>query len=66
LAQNLAIFLQVKVQYIPPIDQHESRLQQVIAIGAAASDVQKQIQFARRGDMVQGLHDINKASGVGV
>jgi hypothetical protein len=62
----LAVFAQVKVQDIPPVDQHESRLQQVITIGANASDMQKQIQFAWRGDMVQGLHGIKLASGVGV
>jgi hypothetical protein len=66
LAQELAIFSQVKVKHIPPVDQHEGRLQQVIAIGSTASDVQKQIQFAWRRDMMQGLHDIKRSSGVGV
>jgi hypothetical protein len=62
----LAVFSQVKVQHIPPVNQHKCRLQQVIAIGTSAGDVQKQIQFAWRRDMVQGLHGNKRASGVGV
>lgn len=38
----------LEMQNIAPIDQHEDRLQQVIAIGPATRDMQKQVQFGRR------------------
>lgn len=46
----------LEMQNIAPIDQHEDRLQQVIAIGPATRDMQKQVQFGRRRHVVQGLH----------
>ena len=66
LAQKLTIFSQVKVQHIPPIDQHESRLQQVVSIAAPSCDVQKQIQLGGCGNVVQRLHGKKLGSGVGV
>jgi hypothetical protein len=51
-----------KMQGVTPIDQHENRLEQMVAIGAAASDVQKQIQLGRGWNVVKRFHGgiINK------
>jgi hypothetical protein len=44
------------MQGVAPIDEHEHRLKQVIAIRALARDVQKQIQFGRGQNMGQRTH----------
>ena len=46
------------MQRVTPIDQHENRLQQVVAVGAATRDVQKQVQFGRRRDIMQRFHGL--------
>ena len=38
-ALNHAIVAHIKVQGVAPVDQHEDRLQQVVAVGAAAGAV---------------------------
>jgi hypothetical protein len=39
-----------------PVEQHEDRLQQVVAVGAPAGDVQEQVQLGRRRHVVQRAH----------
>ena len=38
----------LEVQRVAPVDQHEHRLQQVVAVGAPPDDVQEQVQLGRR------------------
>ena len=38
----------LEVQRVAPVDQHEHRLQQVVAVGAPADHVQEQVQLGRR------------------
>ena len=42
-----------EVQRVAPVDQHEHRLQQVVAVVAAADDMQEQVQLGRRRHVVQ-------------
>ncbi len=44
------------VQPVAPIDQHEDRLQGVIAVGQPIHDVQKHIEFGRRRNVVERTH----------
>jgi len=44
----LAIPSKVKVQGVIPINEHEHRLQKVIAVVFSACDVQKQIELCGR------------------
>jgi hypothetical protein len=48
VAENLAVFAHSKAYRIAPVQQAEHRLQLVVAIWAAASDLQEQIQLGRR------------------
>jgi hypothetical protein len=43
----------LEVQGVAPVDQHEHRLQQVVAIGAPPGDVQEQVQLGRSRHVVQ-------------
>ena len=45
-----------KVQRVAPVDQHEDRLQQVVAVGPPARDVQEQVELGRCRHVVQRLH----------
>jgi hypothetical protein len=51
-AADLAIGTQVKVQGVTPVDQHEDRLQEVVSVWTPPSDVQKQVQFGWRQDIM--------------
>ncbi|MEY4345802.1 MAG: hypothetical protein RL032_1634, partial [Pseudomonadota bacterium] len=53
---DLTVRAQVKVQRVAPINQHESRLQQVVAVRTPPSDVQKEIKFGRGRYVVERLH----------
>ena len=46
----------LEVQRVAPVDQHEHRLQQVVAVGAPADDVQEQVELGRRRQVVERLH----------
>ena len=43
-----AVVAALDVQRVAPVDQHEHRLQQVIAVGAPADDMQEQVELGRR------------------
>ena len=47
-----AVVAALEVQRVAPVDQHEHRLQQVVAVGAPADDVQEQVELGRRGNVV--------------
>ena len=47
-AAERAAGAQLEVQRVVPVDQHEDRLQQVVAVGAPAGDVQEQVELGRR------------------
>ena len=49
---------QLEVQRVGPVDQHEGRLQQVVAVGAAADDVQEEVELGGRGQVVQGMRAV--------
>ena len=53
VALQLAVVAALEVQRVGPVDQHEHRLQQVVAVGAPADDVQEQVQLGRRRQVVQ-------------
>ena len=55
LASDLTVATQFKMQRVAPVDQHEDGLEQVIAVGPAACDVQKHIELGRGWNIVQGL-----------
>jgi hypothetical protein len=47
-----------EVQRVGPVDQHEGRLQQVVAVGATPHHVQEEVQLGRRRQVEQGsAHD---------
>ena len=48
-----AVVAALEVQRVAPVDQHEQRLQQVVAVGAPADDVQEQVQLGRRRHVVE-------------
>ena len=52
VARQRAVAAPLEVQRVAPVDQHEHRLQQVIAVGAAADHVQEQVQLGRRRHVV--------------
>jgi hypothetical protein len=54
------------VQCVAPVDQHENRLQQVVAIVPAPGDVQKEIQFGGGWNVVKGQHRERRQGGVRV
>ena len=57
------------VQRVAPVDQHEHRLQQVVAVGASPDHVQEQVQLGRRRDVVdraQAHRDLRCASRCGI
>jgi hypothetical protein len=45
---NFTVGTHPKTDVVAPIQELENRLQEVIAIGAPADDLQKQIQLCRR------------------
>ena len=51
-AAQAAASAPLDVQGVAPVDEREGRLQQVVAVRAAARDVQKQIELGRRGQVV--------------
>jgi hypothetical protein len=50
---QLAILPPLEMQRIAPVDQHEDRLQQVIAVGAFPDHMEKRVQLGRRRDVVE-------------
>src|SRR3954462_13778006 len=50
------------MQGVVPVDQHEGRLQQVIAVGPPAGDVQEQVELGRRRNVVEGPHQCSKTT----
>ena len=52
-AADGAVVAQVEMQDVAVVDQLEHRLQQVVAVGAAADDVQEQVELGRRRAIVQ-------------
>ena len=50
-ANDLAIRTRTNPDRVAPVQKLENRLQQVIAVGATADDVQKQIQLGRSGPL---------------
>jgi hypothetical protein len=54
VALQPAVVAPFEVQRVAPVDQHEGRLQQVVAVGASADHVQEQVQLGRRRQVVQG------------
>ena len=59
---SCAVAAQLEVQRVAPVDQHEDRLQQVVAVGAAAGDVQEQVELGRRRQVVDGLHRLSRSN----
>ena len=47
---------ELEVQRVAPVNQHEYGLQQVVAVGTATGDVQKQVQLGGCRDVVERLH----------
>ena len=62
-ARHGAIGAALEVQRVAPVHEHEHRLQQVVAVGAAARDVQEQVEFGRCGHVVERLHGQGRISG---
>ena len=46
---DLAVLAQGEAQFVAVVEELEQRLQQVIAVGAAAEDMQHQVELGRRG-----------------
>ncbi|MNN43548.1 hypothetical protein D3C81_1577890 [compost metagenome] len=44
---NLAIFAEGELQFVAVVEELEHRLQLVVAVGAAAKDMQEQIELGR-------------------
>ena len=53
VAAQQAVVAALDVQRVGPVDQHEDRLQQVVAVGAPPGDVQEQVQLGRRRQVVE-------------
>ena len=53
VALQPAVVARLEVQRVGPVDQHEHRLQQVVAVVAPADHVQEQVQLGRRRHVVQ-------------
>ena len=51
-----------EVQRVTPVDEHEDRLQQVVTVGAASRDVQKQVELGWSRNVVQRFHAVIIAS----
>ena len=64
-AADVRLATRFYVQPVAAIDQHKSRLQQVVAIGTPAHDVQKQIEFGGRWQLVKSGHGRWEAKGSG-
>jgi len=56
MASNLAVCAQLEVQRVAPVDQHEYRLQQVVAVCTAPRHVQEQIELGRGWNVEKGFH----------
>src|SRR5256885_10844618 len=48
------------MQRVMPVQQHEDRLQKVIAIGAAAGDVEEQVELGRSRHVVERAHGLER------
>ena len=55
-ALELAVAAALHMQGVGPVDEHEDRLQQVIAVRPLADDVQEEIELGRRGEVMECLH----------
>ena len=53
----------LNVQRVGPIDQHEHRLQRVVAVGTAPDHMQEQVHLCRRTEVVQRFHGVAAPAG---
>ena len=58
VALQPAVGAALEVQRVAPVDQHEHRLQQVVAVGAPADDVQEQVELGRRRHVVERVSSV--------
>ena len=56
VAGQPAVGAQLEVQRVRPVDEHEDRLQQVIAVRPLADDVQEEVELGRCGQVMDCLH----------
>lgn len=55
-ADGAVVWARFDVQGVAPVQQQEHRLQQVVAVCAAANDVQKQVDLGRGWQVVERAH----------
>ena len=58
VALDAALVVAFEMQCVAPVDQHEHRLQQVVAVGAPTGHMQEQVEFGRGRNVEQGFHAV--------
>ena len=62
-AGDAAIGTVLNVQRVAPVNEHEDRLHQVVAVGAPPRNVQEQVELCRGWQVVERLHRVNGREG---